>query len=122
MTANIDETATRTVMGTVESVRTIEGGGFAVRRPFPTEHLAMFDPFLLLDEMGPSDYAPGEAVGALAKLVSDFLTYARPTDPIMETISVPALLNDVCGFLHAEATSTGVHLRVTAEIPDGTDR
>jgi len=59
-------------------------------------------------------------VGRLAKLVSDFLIYARPTDPIMETISVRALLNDVCEFLHAEATSTGVHLRVTAEIPDVT--
>jgi len=51
-------------MGTVDSVRTTEGGGFAVRRPFPTDHLAMYDPFLLLDEMGPADYAPGEAVGA----------------------------------------------------------
>ncbi len=60
----VDETAIRSVMGTVDSVRTIEGDGFAVRRPFPTEQLAMYDPFLLLDEMGPTDYAPGEAVGA----------------------------------------------------------
>ena len=60
----VDETAVRGVLGKVAGVRTIEGGGFAVRRPFPTEHLAMYDPFLLLDEMGPSDYAPGEAVGA----------------------------------------------------------
>jgi redox-sensitive bicupin YhaK (pirin superfamily) len=60
----VDETAVRSVLKRVESVRTIEGGGFAVRRPFPTEHLAMYDPFLLLDEMGPSDYGPGEAVGA----------------------------------------------------------
>ncbi len=57
-------------------------------------------------------------VGRLAKLVSDFLTYARPADPNMETISVPALLNDVCVFLHAEASSTGVHLRVTTGTPD----
>jgi hypothetical protein len=47
----IDETAIRSVMGTVDSVRTIEGGGFAVRRPFPTQDLAMYDPFLLLDEL-----------------------------------------------------------------------
>ena len=59
-------------------------------------------------------------VGRLAKLVSDFLTYARPADPIMEAISVRTLLKDVCGFLHAEAMSTGVHLRLTPEIPDVT--
>jgi signal transduction histidine kinase len=57
-------------------------------------------------------------VGRLAKLVSDFLTYARPADPHKEVIAVPALLTDVCGFLHAEATGMGVHLRVTPEIPD----
>jgi len=59
-------------------------------------------------------------VGRLAKLVSDFLTYARPADPKMETVSVPALLNEICEFLHAEATSMGVHLRLTAGIPDVT--
>jgi signal transduction histidine kinase len=59
-------------------------------------------------------------VGRLAKLVSDFLTYARPADPKMETVSVPVLLNEVCEFLHAEATSMGVHLRLTAGIPDVT--
>ena len=57
-------------------------------------------------------------VGRLAKLVSDFLTYARPSDPKLETISVTALLSDVCTFLHAEATSMGVHLRLAAEIPN----
>lgn len=41
-----------------------EGAGFVVRRPFPTEGLVMVDPFLLLDEMGPVEYRPGEAVGA----------------------------------------------------------
>ena len=59
-------------------------------------------------------------VGRLAKLVSDFLTYARPADPNMEAISVRTLLKDVCEFLHAEAMSTGVHLRLTPEIPDVT--
>ncbi len=59
-------------------------------------------------------------VGRLAKLVSDFLTYARPADPNLEAISVRALLEDVCGFLHAEAMSTGVHLRLAPEIPDVT--
>ena len=41
-----------------------EGGGFIVRRPFPSYGLTVVDPFLLIDEMGPVDYAPGEAVGA----------------------------------------------------------
>lgn len=41
-----------------------EGGGFIVRRPFPGMELDLVDPFLLLDEMGPADYGPGEAIGA----------------------------------------------------------
>jgi hypothetical protein len=44
--------------------RQVEGGGFVVRRPFPTQGRSLVDPFLLLDEMGPVTYGPGEAVGA----------------------------------------------------------
>ncbi|MFC0399027.1 pirin family protein [Paraburkholderia rhizosphaerae] len=55
---------TRTIERTYPAVRTTEGGGFIVHRPFPTRMLMDFDPFLLLDEMGPVDYAPGEAKGA----------------------------------------------------------
>ena len=57
----------RTVRETTRIVtahRQREGAGFIVRRPFPTQGLDLADPFLLLDEMGPVDYAPGEAVGA----------------------------------------------------------
>src|SRR3712207_1564212 len=54
----------RTVAGVVNSVETFEGAGFLVRRPFPKPALQMFDPFLLLDEMGPVDLAPGGAKGA----------------------------------------------------------
>jgi redox-sensitive bicupin YhaK (pirin superfamily) len=35
-----------------------------VRRPCPRAAFSEFDPFLLLDEMGPMDVAPGEAKGA----------------------------------------------------------
>jgi redox-sensitive bicupin YhaK (pirin superfamily) len=56
----------RTVTRVADSVRVLEGGGFEVRRPFPTRALDHVDPFLLLDEMGPVDYAPGEAKGAPA--------------------------------------------------------
>ena len=54
----------RKVVRTVSSTVSREGGGFLVHRPFPTGALRDFDPFLLLDEMGPVDYRPGEAVGA----------------------------------------------------------
>ncbi|HTH74205.1 MAG TPA: pirin family protein [Trinickia sp.] len=57
-------TTSRTVGHTIAAVRTVEGGGFVVHRPFPTRMLMDFDPFLLLDEMGPVDYAPGQAKGA----------------------------------------------------------
>jgi redox-sensitive bicupin YhaK (pirin superfamily) len=55
---------TRSIERIFPSVRTTEGGGFIVHRPFPTRLLMDFDPFLLLDEMGPVDYAPGAAKGA----------------------------------------------------------
>jgi len=56
--------AGRTVSGVVNSIQTLEGGGFLVRRPFPKAAFSEFDPFLLLDEMGPMEVAPGEAKGA----------------------------------------------------------
>lgn len=54
----------RPLTGLVESARTLEGGGFPVRRPFPTGRLSHVDPFLLIDEMGPVEWPPGEAIGA----------------------------------------------------------
>ena len=43
----------------------LEGGGFLVRRPMPVAGgVRMVDPILMIDEMGPVDYKPGEAVGA----------------------------------------------------------
>ena len=54
----------RTVRRVLPSVETLEGAGFLVHRPFPTSALDHFDPFLLLDEMGPMDLGPGEAQGA----------------------------------------------------------
>ena len=54
----------RTVAGIVNSIETLEGAGFLVRRPFPTAAFSDFDPFLLLDEMGPMEVKPGQAKGA----------------------------------------------------------
>ena len=54
----------RSVKNVIPAMETLEGGGFLVHRPFPTPALDHFDPFLLLDEMGPSELGPGEAKGA----------------------------------------------------------
>src|SRR5437764_5139451 len=54
----------RAVAGLVNSIETLEGAGFLVRRPFPKASVSEFDPFLLLDEMGPMTLAPGQAKGA----------------------------------------------------------
>jgi redox-sensitive bicupin YhaK (pirin superfamily) len=56
--------SSRAVAGIVNSIETLEGGGFLVHRPFPKASFSEFDPFLLLDEMGPIEVAPGEAKGA----------------------------------------------------------
>ena len=58
------DTTTRPVARVVRAHRQTEGAGFIVRRPFPSMDLPLVDPFLLLDEMGPIEYAPGEATGA----------------------------------------------------------
>ena len=43
----------------------LEGGGFQVRRPLPVAGgVHLVDPILMIDEMGPVNYKPGEAVGA----------------------------------------------------------
>ena len=54
----------RTIARVVNGVEMLEGEGFLVHRPFPSRALPHFDPFLLLDEMGPKEYGPGEAKGA----------------------------------------------------------
>lgn len=56
--------SSRTVDRVVHAIPTLEGAGFLVHRPFPTPELDNFDPFLLLDEMGPAELGPGEARGS----------------------------------------------------------
>jgi len=77
-------TTSRTVRAVVPSVRQLEGGGFEVRRPFPTPRLSLVDPFLLLDEMGPVDVAPGEAKGAPDHPHRGFETVTYMLDGAME--------------------------------------
>lgn len=54
----------RPVSAIVTAIKTFEGEGFPVRRPFPGLDRRVADPFLLLDQMGEVQYAPGEAKGA----------------------------------------------------------
>ena len=54
----------RTIDRVVTAHQQREGAGFLVRRPVPTMGLDQVDPFLMLDEVGPVTYAPGEAIGA----------------------------------------------------------
>jgi redox-sensitive bicupin YhaK (pirin superfamily) len=56
----------RRVQSIVTAQESFEGGGFPVHRPFPQPgaDLGATDPFLMLDEMGPVTYGPGEAKGA----------------------------------------------------------
>lgn len=53
----------RSIKTIVNSKETLEGEGVLVHRAFPTGALRDLDPFLLLDEMGPRDFAPGELKG-----------------------------------------------------------
>ncbi|MCB1734183.1 MAG: pirin family protein [Gammaproteobacteria bacterium] len=63
MTAD-GKTRSRPVARVVDAKSLKEGGGFPVRRPFPVAGFSFFDPFLLLDEMGPVDWPPNAAIGA----------------------------------------------------------
>lgn len=56
----------RTVRTIVAARQSFEGAGFPVYRPFPQPgaDTGVTDPFLMLDEMGPVHYAPGQALGA----------------------------------------------------------
>lgn len=48
----------------IPAAATLEGGGFLVHRPVPARGVEQVDPFLLIDELGPADIAPGMALGA----------------------------------------------------------
>ena len=54
----------RSVSKIITAKTTTEGEGFLVHRAFPNSSLREFDPFLLLDEMGPITVSGGQAKGA----------------------------------------------------------
>ncbi|MFI6154023.1 pirin family protein [Kitasatospora sp. NPDC051170] len=60
----VSATRARSIAQVIDPVHTFEGAGFPVRRPFPVPALPHLDPFLMVDQTGPLDLAPGEAKGA----------------------------------------------------------
>ncbi len=75
----------RPVDRVVAARHVVEGAGFQVWRPFPggiDAHLA--DPFFLLDQLGPVDYAPNEAVGAPWHPHRGFETVTYIVDGVLE--------------------------------------
>jgi quercetin 2,3-dioxygenase len=92
------EGSPRPVQSIVTAQQTFEGGGFPVYRPFPQPgaDTGATDPFLMLDEMGPVVYAPGEAKGA-------------PDHPHRGFETVTYLLDG--GFEHRDSSGGGGVLR-----------
>ena len=77
--------AQRVVDQVVSAHHAREGAGFEVWRPFPgvvDPHIA--DPFFLLDQLGPVDYAPNEAVGAPWHPHRGFETVTYVIDGVVE--------------------------------------
>ncbi|HEY7626295.1 MAG TPA: pirin family protein, partial [Ilumatobacteraceae bacterium] len=73
------------VAAVVPARHVTEGAGFQVWRPFPggvDTHLA--DPFFLLDQLGPVEYAPNEAVGAPWHPHRGFETVTYVIDGVVE--------------------------------------
>jgi redox-sensitive bicupin YhaK (pirin superfamily) len=79
------DAAQRPVDRLIRAHHAIEGAGFEVWRPFPgavEAHVA--DPFFLLDQLGPVEYAPNEAVGAPWHPHRGFETVTYVIDGVVE--------------------------------------
>jgi redox-sensitive bicupin YhaK (pirin superfamily) len=75
----------RPVDKVVSAHHAVEGAGFEVWRPFPggvDAHVA--DPFFLLDQLGPVEYAPNEPVGAPWHPHRGFETVTYVIDGVIE--------------------------------------
>jgi len=78
-------TQSRPVAQIISAHHVVEGAGFEVWRPFPgglDTHVA--DPFFLLDQLGPVEYAPNEAVGAPWHPHRGFETVTYVIDGVVE--------------------------------------
>jgi quercetin 2,3-dioxygenase len=55
--------SSRSVSQIIKSETTQDGEGVTLNRSFPNNFISEFDPFLLLDEIGPTDLIPGKQKG-----------------------------------------------------------
>jgi len=78
------ETKTRSVLQVTNAKTTLEGEGFVVHRAFPNGNLREFDPFLLLDEMGPIVISSEDAKGAPDHPHRGFETVTYMIDGVFE--------------------------------------
>ena len=79
-----DETKTRSVFQVTNAKTTLEGEGFVVHRAFPNGSIREFDPFLLLDEMGPIVVSSENAKGAPDHPHRGFETVTYMIDGVFE--------------------------------------
>ena len=56
-------TNTKDIQKILPSTQASEGDAMVIYRAFPTGSVSEIDPFLLLDEMGPLEFQPGEGKG-----------------------------------------------------------
>jgi len=61
--SSINNKAIRSVLKIIKSETTQDGEGVTLNRSFPNSYISEFDPFLLLDEIGPIDIKPGKQKG-----------------------------------------------------------
>jgi hypothetical protein len=74
----------RSVLQIANAKTAVEGEGFLVHRAFPNNSVREFDPFLLLDEMGPIVLSPGQAKGAPDHPHRGFETVTYMIDGVFE--------------------------------------
>ena len=60
---NSNKNSIRSVSQVIKSETTQDGEGVTLNRSFPNNFISEFDPFLLLDEIGPTDLIPGKQKG-----------------------------------------------------------
>ena len=56
----VNNKSIRSVLQIIKSETTQDGEGVTLNRSFPNNFVSEFDPFLLLDEIGPMDIKPGK--------------------------------------------------------------
>jgi quercetin 2,3-dioxygenase len=59
----INSSSSRSISQIIKSETTQDGEGVTLNRSFPNNLISEFDPFLLLDEIGPTDLIPGKQKG-----------------------------------------------------------